>query len=294
MPHYPLLASYTAPARATAELWRSLVGILAIMAIYALGASTLIGMSLAHMTGMAQVFRLQEIATGSSPFGVTVLLASFLPLVAGVLIVTQYLCKRPANSLFGAGWGADFRRAFWPLLALGVVMAWIGSRAPDVGHATALSAALPWWPVVIPLVFVQICSEEVLFRGFLMQQLGAWSNNNVLICMGGPSILFGVLHYDAGTYGAQALWPVIWAAFYGVLASDLTARTGNLGAALAFHLVNNLSAILLVSYYGHIDGVALFSIVANLQDFNTIAPAMLVDGASITVSWLLIRLSLRV
>ncbi|MER5173173.1 MULTISPECIES: CPBP family intramembrane glutamic endopeptidase [Thioclava] len=294
MPHYPLLDRFTAPARAHCALWRTLIGLIAIVVIYGLGASILVGTSLAHTSGLARMFRLQEIANGSSPFGVAVLLGSFLPLVAGVMTVTQYLGKRTPRSLLGKGTGSDFRRAFWPLLALTIILAWFTSMAPDVGHSTALSAALPWWPLIIPLVFLQIGAEEVLFRGYLMQQLGAWSGNNLWITMGLPSLLFGALHYDGTTFGAMSFWPVVWAAFYGLLAADLTARTGNLGAALAFHFVNNLSAILLISYYGHLDGISLFSVVANLQDFNTIAPLMLVDGASITVSWLLIRLSLRV
>ena len=52
---------------------------------------------------------------------------------------------------------------------------------------------------------------------------------------------------------------MIWAFFFGLAAADLTARSGTLGPAIGFHLVNNALAFLLYGEAGGVDsGLALF------------------------------------
>jgi hypothetical protein len=76
--------------------------------------------------------------------------------------------------------------------------------------------------------------------------------------------------------------------------ADLTARTGNLGAALAFHFANNAVALLFVGIAGNLDGLALWSLPIDLKDSDAVRPALILDFATMIVSWLLARLSLRV
>ena len=52
---------------------------------------------------------------------------------------------------------------------------------------------------------------------------------------------------------------MIWAFCFGLAAADLTARSGTLGPAIGFHLVNNALAFLLFGQAGGMDsGLALF------------------------------------
>nr|WP_255697260.1 CPBP family intramembrane glutamic endopeptidase [Sinirhodobacter sp. WL0062] len=164
---------------------------------------------------------------------------------------------------------------------------------PDVGAATPFAVLLRWLPVALPLLLIQVTAEEVVFRGYLLQQLGVRSARP-LVWMALPSALFGVLHYAPGDFGANAIWPALWAFVFGCLAADLTARTGNLGAALAMHFATNFSSIFLVGLYGNLDGLALYTLVINNRDLASLAPYLATDFVGMLVSWLLARLMLRV
>jgi membrane protease YdiL (CAAX protease family) len=133
----------------------------------------------------------------------------------------------------------------------------------------------------------------VLFRGYLLQQLGArWRSAWVWMVL--PAALFGALHYDPASFGPNAIWLAVWAFAFGCLAADLTARTGNIGAALALHLVNNFASMFFVGFYGNLDGLALYTIVINARDFATLAPWLAIDALTIFIGWLMIRVILRV
>ncbi|MGB7322276.1 MAG: CPBP family intramembrane glutamate endopeptidase, partial [Albidovulum sp.] len=86
----------------------------------------------------------------------------------------------------------------------------------------------------------------------------------------------------------------IWAMLFSCFAADLTARTGNLGAALAFHVANNISAFLFIGIAGNLDGLALWSIVIDLKDSASTGPLLAMDFLVMFSAWLLTRLTLRV
>ena len=68
--------------------------------------------------------------------------------------------------------------------------------------------------------------------------------------MGLPSLLFGAAHYLNGFGPADAVLYALWATLLGLACADLTARTGNIGAAIGLHLSNNLFAFLIVGEKG--------------------------------------------
>lgn len=295
MPHsrrYPGLARFALPAQPRAEIWRSLIGLVLIVALYAgvmLGALGLVWLMLGAVP-FASV--LAQIARAGSPAGVVMVLASFVPMALGVLAVTRWLHKRLVASLFGVGALGDFGRVFPPLLALSLCLAPLAAFDPHLGKATPVSVVLSWLPLALPLLFVQIAAEELVFRGYLLQQIAARSAHP-LGWMVLPAVLFGALHYAPGENGAAAIFLALWAMGFGLLAADLTARAGNLGPALAFHFVNNISAIFLVGLYGQLDGLALYTLVLNTRDAAAMAPYLALDCVAMVVFWLAARLMLR-
>ena len=142
-------------------------------------------------------------------------------------------------------------------------------------------------------MLIQTGTEELLFRGYLQQQLAArfpaaW------VWMGVPSLAFGMLHFSTEQYGASAWFVVIWAVCFGLAAADLTARTGNLGAAIGMHFANNAATLLLVGLYGRMDGLALYNAVVDLSQPFAQLPYLAIDSVTLLVSWLAARLILRV
>lgn len=289
---YPHLESFVAPARPRAEWWRSLTGIVAIAAIYwgaLLGALLLVGV-LAGEFELARV--MLDISRAGTPEGLVMVLASFVPLALATFLVTKLWHRRPVATLFGTGAVRDFLRVL-PLLALMVgLLATLATFDPHLGKSTPLPVMLAWLPLAVPLLFVQIASEELVFRGYLLQQMAARSRLR-LVWMVLPAALFGALHYAPGQNGPTAILFALWATGFGCLAADLTARAGNLGPALAFHFANNVSAMFLVGLYGQLDGLSLYTLVIDSSNPAAMAPYLALDSLSMLVFWLLARLRLR-
>ncbi|PCD76382.1 CPBP family intramembrane metalloprotease [Pseudothioclava arenosa] len=290
---YRLLDLFVRPARARAEYWRSALGVVAIAALY-FGGTWLALMLVAQVVSPMQFLGiLRKIATGSTPEGLIMLLSTFAPLAMATSFVLRWLHQRNYRTLFGQGWTRDFLRVLVPLVAFQLALFPLALLNPDVGRSTPLATVLAWFPVLLGFLMLQVTAEEMVFRGYLLQQLGARSRHPT-VWMLAPSILFGVLHFNPADFGGNAIYPAIWAMIFGCLAADLTARTGNLGAALAFHFVINLSGMVLVGLYGTLDGLALFTLVINTRDFSQVLPYLATDLLSMLVSWLIARLVLRV
>lgn len=292
-PAYRPLAAFAAPARPRAELWRSLAGLALIAGLYWLAVLGGLHLLRALFGDLAFLHALAAIGRAASPGAMAVVLATFAPLAMAVLFVARSLHRRGPATLFGPGAASDALRIALPLAGLALALMPLVLLDPHVGRSTPLATVLLWAPLALPLLLVQVTAEELVFRGYLLQQIAArtpapWA------WMGLPSLLFGALHYAPETYGPMALWPVVWAVLFGCLAADLTARTGNLGGALALHFANNLSAIFLVGLYGDLDGLALYTVVINPRDPAMLLPYLATDAAMIIVSWLAARLILRV
>lgn len=86
--------------------------------------------------------------------------------------------------------------------------------------------------VILLVVPLQSAAEEYLFRGYLMQLVGAWSRFAVL-----PIVLTTPLFVAGHGYG---LWGLLDVGLFGVTAAILTIRTGGLEAAIAAHAANNV------------------------------------------------------
>lgn len=289
---YPRLARFVAPARAGSDWLRSLIGLILIAAFYwgaVMGALAVVHALAGPMVFGAVVMAMER---GGTATGLMLVLLSFAPLALGVALVTRFLHRRPVASLFGPGALTDFLRVFPMLMALVVLVAATSAFDPNLGQSTPLAVLLRWLPIALPLVFVQIAAEELLFRGYLLQQIAArWAHP--LWWMVLPAALFGALHYAPGQNGATAIFFALWATLFGCLAADLTARAGNLGPALAFHFANNISAMFLVGLYGQLDGLSLYTLVVNSRDPGAMAPYLALDVLALVVFWLAIRLRLR-
>lgn len=290
---YRPLADFAAPARPRAELWRTLAGLVLIGALYValiFGAVELAGRIFG---AQGSGWLVNTMGDASTPAGLVLMLASFLTMAVAVVITARVLHGRGLASLLGHGWLRAALTVAVPLIALSILLLPLALLDPKVSAATPLTRLFAWLPLALPFLVVQIGAEELLFRGYLQQQLAARTKARWL-WMGVPALLFGVLHYAPATYGVMAFWPVLWATAFGCLAADLTARTGNIGAALGFHFANNVSAMLLLGVQDKMDGLALYSLAIDPSDPAQLAPYMATDALSMLISWLLARLALRV
>ncbi|WP_282837435.1 CPBP family intramembrane glutamic endopeptidase [Microbacterium flavum] len=108
------------------------------------------------------------------------------------------------------------------------------------GEAAA-AAPHPLWLVslvlILLLVPLQSAAEEYIFRGYLMQTIGRWLRHPAFaILLPVPLFVLGHMYDILGQLGVG---------LFAVAAGWLTWRTGGLEAAIALHVVNNLSGFLL-------------------------------------------------
>ena len=291
---YRAMTQLAALAQPRSEVWRTVLGLF-LAIVFALIMAVLIIIPVALILGPDHLQdRLFGTANSNSPGGVVALLFFFLPQMMGLMLAVLILMRRGPASLIGPVGPAlgNFFRVGLPLIGLWLVLMPLNIQGDSVRPNLTLAQQLPWLPAALLGLLIQTATEELIFRGYLQQQLAArfaarW------VWLGVPSLLFGLAHYAPGNPALVTGLTMLWAACFGLAAADLTARTGNLGAGLALHFTNNISAILLVGVAGNIGGLTLYQVTLQPDDTGTMVMYLAMDGVSLLVGWLVARLILR-
>lgn len=291
-PPYQNMTALAAPARLRAEVWRTALGLL-LAAVFTVLIVVAVTIPVAVLVGGDAARRIMTAAfSANTAPGVIGLLFSFLPIMLGMGFSVLVLMRRNPLRLFGPliPFLRNFVRIGVPLMALGLLIMPLTITGDDVAPHLTLAQLAPWLPAALIGLLVQTATEEVIFRGYLQQQLAArFASRWVWLAV--PSLLFGLAHYSGATPLPITLMTMLWAGCFGLAAADLTARTGNLGAGLALHFTNNVSAILLVGFAGPLGGLSLYSVTPSGDAAVLIYFAQ--DSVSLLVAWLIARLILR-
>ncbi len=279
----PAFARYIAPAQARPEIWRLLLGAGFIAAFY-------VGV----MFALAVAVRLTGMQGTRGPVATLALIYSFMAMGAGALLAARLFHGRGPATLFGRA--APLLRDFLRCMALVLVLYGLAfAFLPVPGGLQPGLDPLRWLVLLAPAaigLLIQTGAEELVFRGYLQQQLAARFRSPV-VWMIVPSALFGLLHYEPTIMGDNAWHIVAATGLFGLVAADLTARTGNLGAAWGLHFANNFYALLIVSAQGPLEGLALFTMTVPQSDVAAIRPLLFADMVGLLILWGLARLVLR-
>lgn len=287
---YPAHEDFVAPARARPQIWRIIVGLVLALAVYGGGIALVFGAIYVVSGSDGIQYWATEMVTATGPTGTLLILATFLGMAIGPMIAVMVLHRRSIRSLFGPL--PRVVRHFLVALAVCAVAYGLSYLIPsDLRIEPAMERAL--WLSFLPLalvgVLLQTGAEELLFRGYLQQQLAA-RFASPLVWMVLPSVLFGFLHYQPEVMGDNALYIVAATGLFGLLAADLTAKTGSIGAAWGFHFANNVVAILIVALDGPLSGLALYTAPLSAASAE-IRPLILLDMGTTVVTWILIRMA---
>ena len=288
----PRFDRYVDPARRRPALWRLIVGIILMTAIYAIGAALVIVAGWAILGATSDVIGFAEsVASAGDPASVALLLATFLPMALAAMIVVRWLHKRPAASLFGPRVRVlrDFGKAAGIVALIYGGLTIVGLLfVVDVEPNLSLATWLSWLPILLLGLVIQTGAEELVFRGYLQQQLAA-RFVSPMIWLVIPAVLFGLVHYDPVTAGANLWYVLAGVTIFGLIAGDLTAKTGSLGAAWGFHFANNAFAMLIVATQGSIDGAALFRTPYTLAEAEGFGGLIIIDALVMILAWWLVR-----
>lgn len=177
----------------------------------------------------------------NDPYVLAAMLFMIALLLPASLLAVRLVGRRPAGTVLSVA-----GRLRWRLLgraavisAVFMIIALAVTLLVDPPPAYA-SGSVHRWPLIALLLVLavvpwQAAAEEVLFRGVLMQAVGAWLRHPVWAIVL-PAPLF-VLGHDYNAYGLADI------AVFALVAGYLTWRTGGLEAAIGLHVVNNLVAI---------------------------------------------------
>lgn len=296
----PAFEAFVAPARENNQLWRTVLTFLIGTLLYVFWTALvflIVGGVLAAIYGMEEaVERIYSAMDGGlTPFDLGLILATFIPMAAAAVVMVVFYGRSPMI-LFGLR--KNFLRNF--LIAIGVIGAFqIGFFLYDRFYgANDLVPNLPvgeWAQHLIwalPLLFIQITAEELVFRGFLVQQLAA-RFKSPLWWMVLPSVLFGLCHFDPTIDFNLALLLVLATTLFGLIAVDLTCVTGNLAAAMGLHFANNFFAMMIAATPDKLSGLALYHANYTTQDTEVMMPLVGLSLVMLTVVWLIVRGALR-
>lgn len=247
--------------------WLRLAGVLAAggaLALIALGAVMLLVLGLAALITWAAsggevsivdaVGRFSDTGrTGRTLQGYSYELASVgmgsIAAALAFVLVAARLYQRPLRTFLTSA--AHFR---WRLVLLGlaislpivggsVALDYLGADAPQA--APIFSPGAAWWAraVYVAAACGFLClaalAEEILFRGWLLQQTYAFVRN-VALLLTINGLLFSAVHFDPspGPFLIRAAMGAAW--------SWVVLRTGGLEFALGAHLANNLMVSLFI------------------------------------------------
>ena len=277
----PAFEAFIAPARAYPQLWRLILGFTLMAVIY---YAVIFAMLLpAQITGIIDSDLIMD-----TRGGMIVLFLTFGGVVLGVWAAIKLLHKRSFGTLFGSQ--KPLRKGFLTAAATILILqsAWmlLGALIDGSTPNQSLGSVLIFLPLAALLVLLQTGAEEIVFRGYLMQQLGA-RFKSPLIWFALPPICFGLLHYDTAMYGGIAWGVVAGITLTGLAWADLTRVTGNIGAAWGWHFMNNFLLFNFLSLKDDMNGFAWRTSALDVKDmgaFETFG-----DIGFTLVTWLILR-----
>lgn len=219
--------------------WRYLLGITVIAASWLIGGAYAYGMALQLPLGAVTAF--------------VAINASILMLLLGVVFVVTVIHRRSWRTLVTPYVRIDWRRiaqgaAVWVALAL--VFSLIEHLLYPGRYAWSLDLArwLPFALAALLLTPLQCAAEELVFRGYVLQGLGRFLRNPVMLALL-SSVIFTLPHLYNPEVVAYGL--AIMAANYflmGLFLAGVTLRDGRLELAIGAHAGNNLLLALVVRY----------------------------------------------
>lgn len=288
---------FVGPARDKAQVWRLGLGIVLVAGFFLVLSQLVFGTLFGMMAPETASSVLRDAQSGQTAGGMFVLLFQLGLLgVASAMVVIMVHNRRPMTLIGPPGLALRQFGAVLFMMAVLTLVLWVLPPYEIGGAALTRNMEFGRWLVLLPIatvaVLVQIGAEEILFRGYLQQQLAA-RFRSPLIWMFVPAILFGAGHYLPETAGSNAVTIALWATVFGVLMADLTARSGTLGPAMAVHFANNLSAMVLTATPDEMSGLALYVLPFGMSDEAAMAAWLPVDFGFMIVCWLAARLAIR-
>ncbi|OUS07520.1 hypothetical protein A9Q96_06320 [Rhodobacterales bacterium 52_120_T64] len=297
-PHLsPAFLAYIAPAQERSQIWRTILGLALVFALFLLTTLSL-GIGTAFLgeyiqPGLGQNL-MREVEEGRTIFATVASLALIATMIPALWLVLRFLHKRSLHTLLGPTGNINWR--LWRgaasiILALAAIDATTTFFAAELIQQMPLARWLTWLVPALILLFLQTTAEELVFRGYLQQQLAARFKSRWIWWLL-PSVLFGLAHFNPTLFGGNAWIVVAITTLTGLILADVTARFGSLSPAMGLHFANNLVVMLFMNSPGQLSGMSFYLYDIDLQS-PQLKTAMLISLASMLFGYGIFMLIMR-
>ena len=290
----PAFDAFVAPARESSALWRTVLGSMLMVVVYAGSLVGVVALAVLLLGRVRSYEVAASVAEAETPGATLLLFATFAGMAAGPVTAAWLVHGRSPATLFGRAPRVlrDFVVAAVVVGVFYAVTVALWSLAFDAEQGLPPRTWLALLPLTLLGILLQTGAEELVFRGYLTQQLAA-RFRSPFVWMAVPSVLFGLVHYAPELGGPNALILILGATLFGFLAADLTAATGSIGAAWGFHFANNVLALAVIATDGTITGLALYLTPYTADAEGAARLALVADYSLLAAAWALCRLALR-
>lgn len=222
--------------------WRYLLGILVIFFFwFVLGTiATLIPFAFSRTNAST----LQEFLKTRSVTNYIIQNINFIFFALGIFLTVKFLHQRKFLTLVSAEAKINFRRLFvgfgaWFFILAAITLIGFVLEPDNFEFAFKPSQWLILFPCALILTPIQTSTEELFFRGYLIQGLSLITKQP-LILMFINGILFMVPHLANPEIQRGAVWVGLYFFAFGVFCSFVTLKDNRLELALGIHAANNL------------------------------------------------------
>lgn len=248
------LPRYTTPVAVRG--WRWILGTVVILVAWLVGGS-LLGLAFLPYTGISPQALLSgdDILSAMPSWGYLLFaLVTFIPLFLATLIAYRFILGVKLRYLFSTltpfrWWRVALGFWVWVILVGGPVLFAVALGSDDYTFSLNLPTFLPYLAVALVLLPIQTTSEELFFRGWIIQWAAKRSGNIVwLSALSGA--LFAVPHLLNPEASGDIVGAFVGYFSVGFALGWVTVRDRSLEIAIGAHLSNNLFAALVVGYEG--------------------------------------------
>lgn len=193
----------------------------------------------------------------------------FIFTLLGLWLAVRFLHQRPFRSLITVAsrinwWRVLQGAGIFLAITAAIAFADVLLSPADYRYTFQLNKFLPFLLLALLLIPIQAMTEELMFRGYLMQGLGLVMKSWLAVLL--SSLLFALPHLANPETWASPLMAMLAIFITGAFLALITLRDGTLELAMGVHTANNLAAFLLVAPAESFAGMQIPAVFANTTD----------------------------